>query len=133
MLALSLGESRKDVFRFLASQPTEIIAARDYLSSVGAAGGKRIVARKPHLPYLSRNEWVFFPQLKTLNEFRAWVNINRVDYIAVGKRELKERKELSDLGKPEKAPYWLKAVWVNDEPLFILYQPQSIVASSTKQ
>jgi dolichyl-phosphate-mannose-protein mannosyltransferase len=133
MLALSLGESRKDVTRFLASQPTEIIAARDYLSSVGAAGGKRIVARKPHLPYLSRNEWVFFPQLKTLNEFRAWVNINRVDYIAVGKRELKERKELSDLGKPEKAPYWLKPVWVNDEPLFILYQPQSIVASSTKQ
>jgi Dolichyl-phosphate-mannose-protein mannosyltransferase len=124
MFALSLAESRKDVTRFLESQPTEIIAARDYLSSIGATGGKRIVARKPHLPYLSRNEWVFFPQVKSLDEFRAWVEANRVDYIAVGKRELKERKELSALGKPENAPDWLKAVWVNDDPVFILYEPQ---------
>jgi Dolichyl-phosphate-mannose-protein mannosyltransferase len=124
MFALSLAESRKDVTRFLDSQPTEIIAARDYLSAVGATGGKRIVARKPHLPYLSRNEWVFFPQVKSLDEFRSWVEANRVDYIAVGKRELKERKELSALGKPETAPDWLKAVWVNDDPVFILYEPQ---------
>src|SRR5215813_4286372 len=124
MFALSLAESRKDVTRFLENQPTEIIAARDYLSSIGATGGKRIVARKPHLPYLSRNEWVFFPQVKSLDEFRSWVEANRVDYIAVGKRELKERKELSALGKPENAPDWLKAVWVNDDPVFILYKPQ---------
>lgn len=124
MLGLSLAESRKDVTRFLKGQPTEVIAARDYLSSIGATGGKRIVARKPHLPYLSRNEWVFFPQVKSLDELRAWVEANPVDYIAVGKRELKERKELSALGKPENAPDWLKAVWVSDEPLLILYQPQ---------
>jgi len=37
---------------------------------------------------------------------------------------LKERKELSALGKPETAPDWLKAVWINDDPVFILYQPQ---------
>jgi Dolichyl-phosphate-mannose-protein mannosyltransferase len=126
MLAYSLLESRKDVKRFLESQPTEIIAARDYLSNVSATGGKRIVARKPHLPYLSRNEWVFFPQVKSLDEFRAWIEANRVDYIAIGKRELKERKELSALGKPENAPDWLKAVWVNDDPVFILYEPQRI-------
>ena len=126
MVALSLAESRKDVTRFLDSQPTEIIAARDYLSAVGATGGKRIVARKPHLPYLSRNEWVFFPQVKSLDEFRAWVEANRVDYVAIGKRELKERKELSALGKPQSAPDWLKAVWINDEPVFILYEPQRV-------
>jgi len=124
MFALSLAESRKDVTRFLENQPTEIIKARDYLSSIGATGGKRIIARKPHLPYLSRNEWVFFPQVKSLDEFRAWVEANRVDYIAVGKRELKERKELSALGRPETAPDWLKAVWVNHDPVFILYKPQ---------
>jgi hypothetical protein len=124
MVALSLAESRKDVRSFLKSQPVEIISARDYLSATGAMGGKRIVARKPHLPYLSRNEWVFFPQVKSLEELRAWIEANRVDYIAVGKRELKERKELSALGKAENAPEWLKAVWVNDDPLLILYQPQ---------
>jgi hypothetical protein len=124
MFALSLSESRKDVSQFLANQPAEIIAARDYLESIGGSGGKRIVARKPHLPYLSRNEWVFFPQVKSVDEFRAWVESNRVDYIAVGKRELKERKELASLGDPKNAPEWLKAVWVNDDPKFILYKPE---------
>ena len=71
--------------------------------------------------------------MKTLDEFRAWVRANSVDYIAVGKRELKERKELSELGKPEKAPDWLKAVWVNEDPVFILYQPYfPIVDRATK-
>ncbi|HEX5080700.1 MAG TPA: glycosyltransferase family 39 protein [Blastocatellia bacterium] len=125
MAAFSLAESRADVARFLESQPVEVIAARDYLSATGAMSGKRIVARKPHLPYISHNEWVFFPQVKSLDEFRAWIEANRVDYIAVGKRELKERKELSALGKPEKAPEWLKAVWINEDPIFILYKPLS--------
>jgi hypothetical protein len=124
MFARSLAESREDVARFLAGRPTEIIAARDYLSSAGATGGKRIVARKPHLPYLSRNEWVFFPQVKSLDELRAWIGNNPVDYIAVGKRELKERRELSALGDPKKAPDWLKVVWVNEDPLLILYKPE---------
>ncbi len=124
MFGLSLAESRKDVTQFLAARPSEIIAARDYLRSAGATGGKRIVARKPHLPYLSRNEWVFFPQVKSLDEFRAWVESNRVDYITFGKRELKERKDLAALSDPKKAPEWLKAVWVNDDPVFILYKPE---------
>ncbi len=124
MFALSLAESRKDVTNFLADQPTEIPAARDYLSSVSAIGGRRIVARKPHLPYLSRNEWVFFPQVKSLDELRVWIENNRVDYIAIGRRELKERRELTALGDPKKAPDWLKPVWVNDDPMLILYKPE---------
>jgi hypothetical protein len=124
MFAFSLAESRKDMTTFLAAQPVEIPAARDYLDSVGAIGGRRIVARKPHLPYLSRNEWVFFPQVKSLDELRVWVENNRVDYIAIGRRELKERRELAALGDPKKAPDWLKAVWVNDDPMFILYKPE---------
>lgn len=122
LFALSLAESRRDVQKFLASHPTEITAARDYLNSLGVHN-KRIVARKPHLPYLSRNEWVFFPAVKSLDELRVWLTDNRVDYLAVGKRELKERKELVALGDPQQAPAWLRAVWVNEEPPFILYQP----------
>lgn len=124
MFALSLAESRKDVTNFLAAQPVEIPAARDYLSSAGAIGGRRIVARKPHLPYLSRNEWIFFPQVKSLDELRVWVENNRVDYIAIGRRELKERKELTALGDPKNAPDWLKPVWAHDDPMLILYKPE---------
>ena|GEM_PF-1218410 len=126
MWTMSLAESRKDVARFLASHPAEIVAALDYLKSINPQGMRlRIVARKPHLPYLSRNEWVFFPPVKSIDEFRGWVENNHVDYIAIGKRELKERKELAPLGDPKKAPDWLKPVWVNDDPVFILYKPEA--------
>lgn len=122
LFALSWAQSRRDVRKFLASHPTEINAARNYLASIGARG-QRIVARKPHLSYLSRNEWVFFPPVQSLAELRAWLIENQVDYLAVGKRELKERKALAALGDPQQAPAWLRAVWVSEEPPFILYQP----------
>ncbi|MBO0720159.1 MAG: glycosyltransferase family 39 protein [Blastocatellia bacterium] len=122
--ALSFAQSRKDVKTFLAGQPWEIMAARDYLKRVDPKGSRiKIVARKPHLPYLADGEWIFFPQVKSIEEFREWVKANRIDYIAIGKRELKERKELSSLADPRNAPEWLKAVWVNDDPVFILYKP----------
>ncbi len=125
MWSMSLAESRKDVRRFLDSQPIELIEASNYLNSVNPQSARlRIVARKPHLPYLSRNEWVFFPPVKSIEEFRAWVENSNVDYIAVGKRELKERKDLASLGDPKHAPPWLKAMWVNDDPIFILYKPE---------
>ena len=121
---MSLAESRADVIKFLSAQPREIIAARDFLNSVNPQGRKlRIVARKPHLPYMSHNEWIFFPPVKTIEEFRAWVETNNVDYIAIGKREIKERRELAPLANSKKAPEWLSAEWVSDDPPFILYKP----------
>jgi len=124
MFALSLADSRRDVAEFLAGQPTEVIGARDYLMKTGAAPNTlRIVARKPHLAYLSRQQWIFFPQVRSLDDLHLWVENNHVDYIAISKRELKERKELKALGDPKKAPDWLKAVWINDDPDLILYRP----------
>ncbi|MBO0799539.1 MAG: glycosyltransferase family 39 protein, partial [Blastocatellia bacterium] len=81
---LSLAQSRKDVMGFLAEQPWEVMAARDYLKSVDPEGSRlKIVARKPHLPYLADGEWIFFPQVKSIEEFHEWVKANRIDYIAI--------------------------------------------------
>lgn len=131
MFAASLAVSRKDVKEFLDSQPVEVAGARDFVLSQNAAfHSLRIVARKPHLAYMSRQEWVFFPQVKSLDELRAWLEANRVDFIAIGKREIKERKELKPLGDPKKAPEWLKPVWRYEPTGLILYQPRQ--ADQTK-
>jgi hypothetical protein len=127
----SLSKGRANVRQFLDSQPMELLAARDYLQSVNARS-LRIVARKPHLPSLTRNEWVFFPQVNSLDELRAWLLENRVDYIAISKREIKERKQLAPLGDPRNAPDWLRAVWVNRDPLFVLYVPEAAAGEGTK-
>ena len=126
MFAASLSASRKDVKEFLEAQPMEVAGARDFVLGLNAAPNSlRIVARKPHLAYMSRQEWVFFPQVKSLDELRVWLETNRVDYIAIGKREIKERKELKPLGDQKKAPDWLQPVWRYEPTNFILYQPVS--------
>jgi hypothetical protein len=121
---LSFNESRADVLKFLAAQPWEISGARDFLVDQydGETRRLRIVARKPHLPYLVKAEWIFFPQVRTIDEFKLWVEQNDVDFIVIGKRELKERKELAPLGKPSRAPEWLKPVWIYDQTGLILYR-----------
>ena len=125
MFAASLSASRKDVTEFLEAQPLEVAGARDFVLGLNASPNSlRIVARKPHLAYMSRQEWVFFPQVKSLEELRVWLQTNRVDYIAIGKREIKERKELKALGDPKKAPDWLQPVWRYEPTGLILYQPK---------
>lgn len=124
MFATSVAASRNDVKEFLDAQPIELAGARDFVLGLNAAPHSlRIVARKPHLAYMSRQNWVFFPQVKSLEELRAWVETNRVDFIALGKREIKERKELKPLADPKKAPDWLRVAWVYEPTNFILYQP----------
>jgi 4-amino-4-deoxy-L-arabinose transferase-like glycosyltransferase len=123
LLFYSFGASRRVTTRFLASHPTEIIAARDYLQSQGVAS-PRIVARKPHLSYMTRGEWIFIPQVKSLDELKEWLRSNPVDYVAFGIRELQARPELAALKDPAKAPAWLQPVWTNDKPSFVLYKPQ---------
>ena len=124
MFAASVAASRNDIAEFLEAQPMEVAGARDFVLGLNAAPKSlRIVTRKPHLAYMSRQEWVFFPQVKSLDELRAWMESNRVDYIAIGKREIKERRELKALGDPKKAPAWLRVAWVYEPTNFILYQP----------
>ena len=110
---------------FLNDHPNEIPAAAKFIASQNPPPRSlKIVARKPHLPFIAKQNWVFFPQVKSLDELKIWLEKNPVDYIAIGKRELKSRKELAPLGDPKTAPDWLQAAWVNDEPKFILYKPK---------
>ena len=118
----SFNFARQDVARFLATQQTEIISASDYLKSQQVSGA-RILSRKPNIPYLARQEWVFFPRMKSLNELRAWLKAHPVDYITYGSAELSARRELAALKDPQAAPPWLKPVWTSQNPAFVLYKP----------
>jgi asparagine N-glycosylation enzyme membrane subunit Stt3 len=121
---ISVIPTKASFGNFLQAHPYEIPAAANFLQSTKAAPHRlKIVARKPHLPFMANQEWVFFPPVKSPEELKAWLEKNPVDYIAIGKRELKSRKELAPLGDPKTAPAWLQAAWTNDDPKFILYKP----------
>ncbi len=114
--------SKKTVNTFLASHPTEIPAASEFIKSDGIAH-PRIVARKPHLAFFTRGEWIFFPTVKSLDELKAWLMENPVDYVAFGIREVQARPELKVLQDKSQAPAWLAPVWFDDARKFVLYKP----------
>jgi hypothetical protein len=114
--------ARADVSSFLADPSAEIIGACGYLQQRGVSGA-RVLARKPHLPYVCRQEWVFFPLVRSLEELHAWLETHPVDYIAFGTTEQQFRPALIGLREPGRAPSWLKAVWVGQDPPFVLYVP----------
>ena len=121
---VSMIPTKTSFGNFMQSHPHEIPAATQFLQSTNAAPHSlKILARKPHLPFMAKQDWVFFPPVKSPEELKAWLETNRVDYIAIGKRELKSRKELAPLGDPKSAPDWLQAAWTNDDPRYILYKP----------
>ncbi len=121
----SFTQAKASFASFLQSHPHEIPAAARFLQTQNAAPNSlKILARKPHLPFLAQQVWVFFPPVKSLEELKAWLEKNPVDYLAIGKRELKSRKELAPLGDPKTAPAWLQPTWTNDDPKFILYKPK---------
>lgn len=125
LFAKSFIGARQDVKGFLSEHPWELRAASDFIQQTGAAPHTlKIVSRKPHLAFFSEQQWVFIPQVNSLEELREWMLTNHLDYLAIGKREIRDRPALKPLGDPATAPAWLRAVWKSEKPLFILYRPQ---------
>jgi Dolichyl-phosphate-mannose-protein mannosyltransferase len=117
----SFNMARKDLSGFLKNQPLEILAARDYLRQQGITNA-RIVARKPHLSFVAGQQWVFFPQVKSVEELGEWLQENPADFVVISTIEIKRRRELSSLRDTNKAPSWLAPAWKHDNPLLILYR-----------
>lgn len=115
-------QARADVSSFLADPSAEIVGACGYLQQQGVSGA-RILARKPHLPFVCRQDWVYFPLVSSLEELRTWLETHPVDYIAFGDAERQFRPALIELRAPAHAPSWLKAAWVGQDPPFVLYVP----------
>lgn len=114
--------SKKTLTTFLSTHPTEIPAASEFIKSAGPAH-PRIVARKPHLAFFTRGEWIFFPMVKSVDELKVWLTENPVDYLAFGVRELQARPELKILQDKSQAPPWLVPVWSDEGRKFVLYKP----------
>lgn len=113
--------ARSDLKGFLANHPYEVVAACEYLKKEGVVNA-RIVARKPHLPAICGQQWVFLPSVASLEELHEWLTKNPAEYLVISSVEAKRRPELASLQSKATAPDWLEAVWEDKDPLFILYR-----------
>ncbi|MEX0878328.1 MAG: glycosyltransferase family 39 protein [Thermoanaerobaculia bacterium] len=120
--ALSLRASAADVRTFLRTEPIEVLDACAYLRGQGIRDA-RILARKPHLAFVCQQRNVAFPRVQSVEELRRSLAGTPVDYVVISSVEISKRRGLASLQDPAAAPPWLAAVWVHEDPLFILFKP----------
>lgn len=118
---ISALHSAKDVSRLISTQPRELLDASNYLRST-AAPGSRVMARKPHLSYLSGATQVFFPPVKSFEELRHILHKTPADYLLYDRIALALRPELKVLSKPTNAVPWLTPVYSDPTGLLVIYQ-----------
>ena len=72
-----------------------------------------VVARKPNLSFYTNAEWLFMPNLDSLEELDAFLQIEgsgRPLYLLYGQMEQRYREQYADLLVPSRAPSWLEPV-----------------------
>lgn len=120
----SASRAYANVRAFLDDDATELIGACEYLRRASDNGTRRIMARKPHIAYLCQAEWVFFPDVKTVEELHSALKRSPAEYLVYDRPSLKKRPELKILGAPQNGISWLKPVYTDLARSFVLYQVQ---------
>ena len=108
------------VAEMLRRQPTELLAAAQELRHL-AGPGVRIMARKPHLAYLTGSEWVFLPDAVSVEALREALCRLPAAYLVYDDAARKLRRELTPLGDPHYVVPWLRPVHVSPEASLIVY------------
>lgn len=121
LFSMSAISAVTGIQRLIREQPFEIFRASEYLKSVSAKGD-RIMARKPHLAYLSHREQVFFPTVKSINELHDALKKSPADYLIYDRVALEVRPELKMLAEPVNTISWLRPVYSDLPRSLVIYQ-----------
>jgi hypothetical protein len=98
------------VHDMLRREPVELVAASAELRRV-VDPAERIMARKPHLPYLVGREWVFLPDVASLETLRAALCRESIGVLVHDSPTRSMRPGLVALGDRTSAIPWLRRVY----------------------
>ena len=115
--------SSKDIRAVIAEEPRELLQVAEMLETK-VLDNQSIIARKPHLGYLSNLETKYFPEAKTVQDLLDFAAQENADYLLYGQVEFKRRPELAFLLDVEKAPEQLQPVCFVEEPKTVVYKIQ---------
>ena len=99
ILALSAVVTAAEARRMLADPPDETRVAGEWLRAIGRPG-QRVMARKPHVAYFARMEYVPIPYAGAFRDFMARARAARADYLFVSATETGLIPQLSVLADP---------------------------------
>ena len=85
-----------------------------------------VVVRRPHIPFYTQSQQVFFPMVDTLGDLRATLQAEwkgEPIYLYYGRDEQSRRPQFKELKSPENSPAWLEPVTKSKTPgLWVLYR-----------
>ncbi|MFQ5638045.1 MAG: ArnT family glycosyltransferase [bacterium] len=115
--------SLKEITKHISGEPRELLQiSRQLRENVHVIENELIIARKPHLGFLSNLKTTYFPEAKTVAELLKYAKKERADYLLYGEVELQRRPELSILLYPEKLPGEFEPILVWKQPRTIVYK-----------
>ncbi len=113
--------SVKEVKQNIAQEPRELLKAAAALHGKVDPRGT-IIARKPHLGFLSKLQTIYFPEAKSVQELLAFAAAKRADYLLYGEIERDRRPELQELLDPGNELERMTPIFVLDNPKTIVYK-----------
>jgi len=102
------------------AQPLEVIPAARFLDRV-APPHAVIMAPKPHIAYLSHRAWRRIPGSTSIEDLRAKLEGQRVDYLVYDRMGLRMYRPLSTLATPDKAVPWLTPIYQDSVGGLVIY------------
>ncbi|MFX0135884.1 MAG: glycosyltransferase family 39 protein [Candidatus Hodarchaeota archaeon] len=116
-----LNSGIKEAKRYINTEPTELLKLSQTLREQ-TTEKDIIIARKPHLGYLSNMKTIYFPEVNSLEELLTYAEKEGATYLLYSTLEAELRPKLRILHEPKKVSASLKVVYQQDEPKIFLYQ-----------
>jgi len=113
--------SAREIKACINDEPRELLTIAERLRDM-TSENESIIARKPHIGFLTGLETKYFPQAQSVSELLAFAKQEQVDYLFYGEMESAMRPELRALLEPEKMPAAFEAILIWHEPEIVVYR-----------
>lgn len=113
--------SAKEIKACIEDEPRELLQIAERLRGM-TEENESIIARKPHIGFLTGLETRYFPEAESVPELLAFAKQEQADYVFYGEMELAMRPELQVLLQPESLPPALEPVLVWPSPKTVIYR-----------
>jgi hypothetical protein len=113
--------SVKELKAVVTNEPLELQLAAQTLKQQ-AQKGEAIIARKPHLGYLSGLKTIYFPEAQTVDELIAFAKARNAKYLLYGEIERERRPQLMSLLAGANSHHELAEVYRSEQPPMVVYR-----------
>lgn len=121
ILLFLLPASFEETKKYISTEPTELFEISQILREK-ANPSDVIIARKPHLGYMSQVKSIYFPEVSSLDELLKYAKENKATFLLYSNIETELRPQVKILLEPDKVSQNLKIFYQKNNPKMMLYR-----------